>query len=482
MAENTQGYLFPRARLPFLGAPLQAPKAALVLGSLGAGLAALFISAHWSIALAGGAAVLLLSAVESERFLLLVIFLMPVEWMVPNAVPVRDMYVLLHALVIMGFFVGQLLRGRARIGHLFRPVLSRASLLFLSVALASTIFAKGELSRESARADFDLVAYVGSYFVVVAWVDSRERIRKVLWTLLFSTIVTAVFAFYQVAVGGFTSLSLYLSPPDYSLAEWEGRASSFLGAPNSLAGYLNLILPFALAVFLRGQGRWKKLGGWTFALGFAALLSTQSIGGLMGFLAILVLAIFYFVPSLQKRLAFLASTCVLVYLSYLLRNVLNPVHSEGYVGSDAVSRLLLWGEAWNLFIHSPVIGVGWGDFTNLYDVPLVPGAAAAHNLYLQLLSETGLMGFLAFFYLVVQSWRQARNQWQCSVDFLDSVLGFGILGALLSVLVHGFVDFLFQISTQFGVLFWTLLALLVASDRIQRRSVAYEMQLSGSQP
>ena len=95
------------------------------------------------------------------------------------------------------------------------------------------------------------------------------------------------------------------------------------------------------------------------------------------------------------------------------------------------------------------------------------GVFAVHNLYLQLLAETGLVGFVAFFYLVVQSWRQARSQWRSSVDFLDLALAFGVLGALLSVLVHGFVDFLF--FAQSGTLFWVLLALLVASGGLQQR-------------
>jgi hypothetical protein len=50
-------------------------------------------------------------------------------------------------------------------------------------------------------------------------------------------------------------------------------------------------------------------------------------------------------------------------------------------------------------------------------------------------------------------------------------LAFGVLGAILSVLLHGFVDFLFQVSPQFGTLFWALLALLVVSARTWSETV-----------
>jgi putative inorganic carbon (HCO3(-)) transporter len=468
MANNAQDIPFSGPHFPVPVQPHEAfggPKAALAFGLAGAGAAVLFICAHWSIALVGALTVLVLSAVESEAFLLLVIFLMPVGWVLPGTVPVRNMHVLFYSLVVAGFFAGRLLWGQPHIVHLFYPVVSWASLLFLCAAVASTTLTRGALTHESVRAVLDMVTYVGFYFVVLAWVDSRQRIRKVLEALLLSTIVTTVFAAYQQIIRGYTSLWLYVYPPGDYFEEWSGRSTSFLSYPTLLASYINLSLPFALACYVLGRGRWKKIGGYTFGLGSLALLSTQSIGGLLAFVAILVLAIFCFVRNHKKKLVFLAGICALMCLFYLLRTDLNPIHTEEIVGSDLVTRLLVWDAAWNLFVHSPVSGVGWGNFANRYDADVVPGLFDAHNTYLQLLAETGLVGFVSFLYLVVQSGRQAWRQWYSSVDFLDRALAFGILGALLSILVHGFVDF--SLAMQVGTLLWMLLALLVASDRLQ---------------
>jgi len=472
MAQNTQNWLFPSPRLPVSGEPLEdfgGRKAALALGIVGAGAATLFVCAHWSIALVGAVAVLVLSAMESEPFLLLVIFLMPLGWVLPIDMPGHNVPVTLRCLVVVGFFAGRLLRRQARLRHLFRPAVSRASLLFLCAAAAPTILGKGELTYQSGRAVYILGTFVGFYFVVLAWADSLQRIRKVLWAVLFSTVVTAVFALCQQISGGYTSLWLYLNPPDDLFAPWDGRSTSFLNHPNLLAGYLNLVLPFALGCYVLGRGKWKKLGGWMLGLGSLALLSAQSIGGLVAFVSILVLAIFCFVRSRKKRLALLSAICALVCLFYLLKPILNPVHTEEIVGADVVTRLLLWSTAADEFMHSPVFGVGWGNFAapHGWDIPFNPGVLAAHSIYLQLLAETGLVGFVAFFYLVVQSWRQARSQLRSSVDFLVLALAFGVLGALLSVLVQGFVDFV--LDGHIGTLFWMLLALLVASGRVQRK-------------
>jgi len=475
MPDSTQDFLFPSPRLPISDRPLEGfrgHKTALAFGFGGAGVAALFICAHWSMALVGAVALLVLSAIGSEGFLLFVIFSMPFGWMLPATVPVRNMHVLTHAIIVVGFFAGRLLRVEVGLGHLFHPIVSRASLLFLCAAVAPTILFAGRLTHESARSGLELIAFVGFYFVVLAWVDSKQRIRKVLWALLLSTIATAIFAGYQEITGGFSSIWLHLYPPDDYFTQWEGRAAAFLSSANQLAGYLNLILPFALACYVLGRGKWKKIGGYTFGLGALALFSTQSFGGIIAFFAVLVLAIFCFVQDRKKKLGLFAGLCALVFVFYLLRSVLNPTHTQELVESDAVTRLLLWDAAWNLFTHAPVIGVGWGNFTLLYDadLPSMTGVLAAHQLYLQLLAETGLFGFVAFLYLMVQSWRRARNQLRSSLDFLDAALAFGVLGAILSVLVHGFVDFLFETNPQFGTLFWTLLALLVASGRLQHKT------------
>lgn len=471
MAVSSESFPTPNRFFPVSGETLERVKGwalSLVFGLLGVGLTGLFFTAPGYAALLGAAGVFVFSALESEAFLLFVIFLMPLGVELPGDVPVRDMHVAFHALVVAGFFVGRLVRRGVDVRSLFRPAISRASLLFLCVAVAPTILDKAKLSHQSLRADLNLAVFVGFYFLILAWVNSRERLRRVLSALLLSTVATALFAVYQVATGGFGSFWLALYPPSDFYTNWEGRAASFLSSANPLAGYLGIVLPFSLALYVLGTGRWKKLGKWTFGLGSLALFTTQSLGGIFGLGALLVLAIFRFGRTTKRKLALLGGLCGAACLFYFFLHAISPVHTDRYLASDAYIRFALWTSAWNLFTHSPALGVGWGNFTAVYgldDPYFIPDQVAAHNLYLQLLAETGLAGFLAFFYLVVRSWKQAQRQWRRSEDFIDRALAFGVLGALLIILVHGFVDFMFQDSPQYGTLFWTMLALLVVSSR-----------------
>jgi len=288
--------------------------------------------------------------------------------------------------------------------------------------------------------------------------------------------MVAVFGVFQEIVGDYTSFWLFFNPPQEWFQPMEHRVPSLLNYSNSLAGYLNLVLPFGLACFALGKGKWRKLGGWTVGLGFIALVCTQSLGGLAAFCCVLVLAIFCFIRTQRRRVLLLAGVCALALGFYLAKETLNPAHVGDSVGFDAATRLLLWSTAWNLFVHSPIIGVGWGNFVELYgpyvsSFSWIPsGVLEVHSIYLQLLAETGIVGFASFFLFLFRAVQQALHQLRCSAEILDKALAFGVLGGILTILVHGFVDFVFQVSPQFGTLFWMLLALLVVSDRIQSES------------
>lgn len=388
-------------------------------------------------------------------------------------VPVKNVFVAFHIVVVAAFFLGRMWRGQLHgTSEVFRSPVIRGSLLFFAVAVASNPFGAG-WTHESLRSLYDLASYIAFFVMLVFWIDSRLRLHKTLTVLLYSTMATAAFGMVQVIAGGYTSLWMYLSPSGDDYETWSGRATSFLNYANSLAGYLNLVIPFAIACCVLCRGKFRRLGYWTVGLSFLGLLCTQSIGGLGAFVAILVLAIFWFTKSRRTKLLLLAGVAASFCVLYFLKYVLNPSHTQEAFGRDAAVRLLLWATALNLFTHSPIIGVGWGNFIGLYDSYLKsfsdmipPGVFAIHNIYLQLLAETGVVGLGAFFYLVIRAWRQARDQLCMARDPVELALAFGVLGALLSVLVHGTVDFLFQVSQQFGTLFWVLLALLVASTRL----------------
>lgn len=452
-------------------------RTALILGSAAAVVGALFVAAPWSLAAAGGAFVFVLSVLETETFLFVVIFLIPVGWFAKIALPLGagaarlDVATTARVLVASGFLLGRLLRGELHIGWLMRHPLTRLSLLLAAVACASIFLGGYGLTYGSLKAVVRLLSYIAFYFFIALWVRSRARMRTVAWLLLASTILVACFAVVQECLGDFTSLWVYLNPPEEWFLPMDGRPPSFLNYSNSLAGYLNLVMPFALALCFLERGAWRRLGAWTAGLGFVALGCTQSTGGLVACGSAVALAILYFVRPNWKKVVCLAGLVALASAFFAARETLDPAHVGETVSYDAATRFLLWGTAAEMFRHSPILGVGWGNFVELYGsylsmFPFIPpGILGVHNVYLQFLAETGTVGLGAFLALNWQAVRCSFRQLRRSLDSLDQALAFGVMGAVLTMFVHGFVDFLFQVSPQFGTLFWTLLALLVASTR-----------------
>src|SRR5689334_13306630 len=83
-------------------------KAVLALGIAACAVSLLFIFAQWSVAILGAVAVLVLSAIENEAFMLLVIFMTPIGWMLQPNLPVRNVHALFHGLVVVGVFAGRI--------------------------------------------------------------------------------------------------------------------------------------------------------------------------------------------------------------------------------------------------------------------------------------------------------------------------------------------------------------------------------------
>ena len=451
---------------------------ALLLGAAAAGFAALIGAGHWMFPVFAGLIVFVLSAMESEAFFLTMIFLIPVGWLAKIDFPLggRDARVDFatgaRVLLVAGFFAGRIWRGQFSLRKLFGSRIAQLSMLFAMVAVASVLFAPSGVTYGSFKAVIRLFSYIGFFEFILVWVDSWERIQTVALTILSSTILVCIFGVIQEIVGDYTSFWLYLNPPEDWFLPMEHRVPSFLNYSNSLAAYLNLVLPAAMACCAFSRRRLRVLGGVVLAMGFVTLLCTQSLGGLAAFGAVVVLGILFLIRTWKARTLICSCIVAIAGSFYVYYEILNPAHEGASFGYDQVTRLLLWGVAWNLFTQSPVLGVGWGNFVELYgpylkDFSFIPaGIFATHNTYLQFLTETGIVGFVTFFGLLFQSARQAIRQFRSATFAMEKVLAFGVFGGIVALCVHGLVDFFFHVSPQFGTLFWTLLALLVASGSL----------------
>jgi len=104
--------------------------------------------------------------------------------------------------------------------------------------------------------------------------------------------------------------------------------------------------------------------------------------------------------------------------------------------------------ALRVFLDHPVLGVGPGQYTPFYSekyhsdpqfaFKYVPGARGAHNLYLQIAAETGIIGlavFMAMVFLILRQLWQARRHWAYSRPEVAN-LATALFLSLTAYLVH----------------------------------------------
>ena len=188
------------------------------------------------------------------------------------------------------------------------------------------------------------------------------------------------------------------------------------------------------------RGAWIGFGAALAAM--AAALPRRSRWGvvLVGLLAVLALALY---------VAGLLPSAVVARLTDFAAGLrLEDVRGVGINDANyaVIERLAHWQAALEMWRTHFWTGVGLGCYEPAYRTFALinwPNALGhAHNIYLNLLAETGLIGLLAYlaFWTIVfwQSWRATRR-----LSGLPRGVAIGLLGAWTHLAVHNFFDNLY---------------------------------------
>ncbi len=165
-----------------------------------------------------------------------------------------------------------------------------------------------------------------------------------------------------------------------SIGRGRVRYRGVLQDPNelALAGGVGLPLAFAFGQARGGMGR-RTLGLMAFLLVLLCAVLTGSRGGQLVFLAVLGA---YFVSRVGVAGILLGGVLALPLL------LLGGRGGED-ASSSTMERVDCWAEALSMFRSHPLLGVGFGQFTEYHYM-------TAHNSYLLALAELGFPGMLLF--------------------------------------------------------------------------------------
>ncbi|MBD3244508.1 MAG: hypothetical protein GF335_00765 [Candidatus Moranbacteria bacterium] len=304
-----------------------------------------------------------------------------------------------------------------------------------------------------------LVSFFGFFQFMLQFIAGKELIIKI----------------YSNYLGGFlwgetAAKSVYENPSwlfDAGFADLL-RAFSTLPDPHIFSFFLSFTAPAQGYLIYHYWRKNKKKGNETFPLLFwagAFLLSlineflTFSRGGYVGFfLAVSCLVFLLIIKKIKKnpvsflrkkhnRQNFFYGFTIFVGLALLFglgyyffpQNPLSKRITSIFniqEGSN-LGRLKIWSQAYNLFKDNFYFGVGLGAYSyeikpsKHYRDPIY-----AHNIYLEFLAETGIIGFLLYFGVILYAILYPLK----SFLFKNSSVSLALLTGLIWFLIHGFFE------------------------------------------
>jgi len=183
---------------------------------------------------------------------------------------------------------------------------------------------------------------------------------------------------------------------------------SVLGDPNDLSLVLLFPISFCLALVfsVRPKVYNQAIGIFGFCIILAAIIATQSRGGLLGVVAV---AGTFLYTRIRSKSLFIGISLVGVSLLFIFAGISDRSSggaSESGVDESAMGRLYAWEAAFFMALKHPFLGVGIDNFFSNYFFysPHWDGKNhAVHSTWFGVLAETGFLGFSIFFLLLIKT-------------------------------------------------------------------------------
>ncbi len=310
---------------------------------------------------------------------------------------------------------------------------------------------------------FEYLSYGILLFLTIQSLTGERSAKVVLWAFTLFGFALAVFAISQ---------DLTSNGKIYWLRTLHHGGSPFGPYVNHdhYAGLMEMLAPIPIVLSLGSlfSGGKRALVAFAGIVMAGTIVLSQSRAGTASFLAEMALLLGIVVSRRKngRTAAALGAVCVLVlaFVGWLATAALWHHFTE----LQDWMRLAMTKDGLHMFWQMPVLGWGLGTFTSVY--PHFRSfytnlfVNAAHNDYVQILVETGLIGFAAVVWFIVEVYRAGwRSLEGWSRDWSRALILAAVVGCT-GLLVHSFFDFNLQIPAN-ACMFYFLCAVATSTVR-----------------
>ncbi|MBN1902725.1 tetratricopeptide repeat protein [Candidatus Sumerlaeota bacterium] len=318
-----------------------------------------------------------------------------------------------------------------------------------------------------------------AFFIACAvfsfWAFRRARDKRLfilsVGALALASLCGALYGFMQFSGRDFISL------------EETGVPVAFWGNPNFAAHFLIAVLPLFLAMIIASRARFFFLA--LSCLVFLQICFLKSRGGFLGFIAgfvffsSMIRSLFY-KEKAQSGLRLVRFTHVVIFIIFigiLVTSMTFLYLDEWRIAREIASvfsfspesnqyRILSWKASLRLAFDNILLGIGPGHYRLAFPLYAQPEFwkllgtfssvlnVRAHNDYLNILCETGLMGLGFFLGILFYLYRRFQNILKNeNVKLREKIFVSGLAAGMLSTLTQSLVDFNLY-NPASGLVFW----------------------------
>ena len=304
--------------------------------------------------------------------------------------------------------------------------------------------------------------------VTISAVRCMEYLKRLITSAAFTVMVMSLYGVYQRIRG----VRVNKSYVDTTVNEgMPGRVQSIFDNPNTFAEVLILLLPLILALIITSRHWFPKLVACgIFVLGVAALGMTYSRASWVGIAIAMAVFVFLWKPALIPAFIAVCLLCIPVLPSTIWNRILTITNTSD---SSTISRIPLYQAAAATIKKSPVSGAGLGTAAvqryisdhNLYhaSAPFVH----AHNIYLEVWIEAGILGFLGFAASMFGNIKNAARAVRHSESSVARTVTAASAASLCGAMVCGLADYLWNYPRVMSI-FWFVFAMAIAGLKLCR--------------
>lgn len=316
------------------------------------------------------------------------------------------------------------------------------------------------------------------YMLIMVSLNNQKDLYYIIKLMLIGGALTIIFNIYQMVLGQAFSVT--------------GEGAYRLDGPAGLGGYAFFLLVLILACYsfyFNYQNKKYFFAAIIFIIFFIMTGTRIAIIGLL-------IAFAFLQWLLKKRIRLILAPFLFVLLLLFLpssfnrfvpgdvdhETLLSEINKGNY---DQVlymgnweGRVKIWDSGVNeFFFKSPLWGNGLGASSSLtgsyyFGDKMVRQVAAAHNEYVRIIIETGIIGIIIYLVLMFAYLKRALNIYRISSSPFTKALAMSSAASLISYMVISITESTCFFYYQFGALVWALAALATKAAEINEKQIS----------